>query len=461
MSGKLRETCLSLSNGYRGRTQPGEPLELTKLANKWAALPAAENSYLPRNPAEVAAAITYSLRGGKPLSRSQLRQAPWCLWTSEGQLSKEPDLLSGVLQAVASADRDRPYRSLASAYVDAFSPELPGLALASQYLIKLSERWPGPWSRLQYDFAIFDPEAGPERLAAAAIVQDRAASEIVADYGVQAMGTRSGYVRAVTTALLAELADGDEADHVGRLTKVQRYALKGHDPLFEESSAGIALALLKPFGQVSPQKDVRDTFLDVILAVFGDPRLPRVRKRSLPPPYDEVVSAWLTEQSLRQFLDVVDQTTERPDMWKYRRAFWFAAYEAGMIEAAWVAFGAQGMSIAKESFGDEVRFAGLFQQRKPVDAGHAVLLMRIGNGVIADWSHMGMCNIWLDSGDPTAPRLYEDSYGSNDVQISEETSTTEAFSHVNPTGYTWQRRAADFLFRMTGRRLSASAYRIA
>src|SRR5690606_766475 len=132
-----------------------------------------------------------------------------------------------------------------------------------------------------------------------------------------------------------------------------------------------------------------------------------------------------------------------------------------MIEAAWVAFGPEGTAIARKAFGSEVRFAELFKQMKSVDPGHAVLLMRIGNGVIADWSHMGMCNIWLDAADPTAPKLYEERYGSNDVQIRSESSSTDAFSHINPPGYTWQRKAATFLYEMTGRRLPASAYRVA
>ena len=40
---------------------------------------------------------------------------------------------------------------------------------------------------------------------------------------------------------------------------------------------------------------------------------------------------WLVKASLRQFLDVVDRVAP-PQQWEYRRTFWTAVHEAGLID---------------------------------------------------------------------------------------------------------------------------------
>src|SRR5690606_16101213 len=90
-----------------------------------------------------------------------------------------------------------------------------------------------------------------------------------------------------------------------------------------------------------------------------------------------IVRGWLTEQSLRQFLDIVDQTAvER--MWKYRRAFWEAVYDGGLISEAWVAFGPLGARLARRAYGPDASFARLETDGKQVEQGHAVLLLKVG-----------------------------------------------------------------------------------
>jgi hypothetical protein len=44
---------------------------------------------------------------------------------------------------------------------------------------------------------------------------------------------------------------------------------------------------------------------------------------------------WLTEQSLRQFFEVVDRVAPE-SLWPYRRAFWNALYRRDYVSDAWV-----------------------------------------------------------------------------------------------------------------------------
>jgi hypothetical protein len=274
------------------------------------------------------------------------------------------------------------------------------------------------------------------------------------------MGARGGYTRAVTAELLRKLSDGAEPDHLGRLARAQKYAVENGRLIFDDLSELFAAALLKPFGTAVPDKSVKDPILDGLLAIFDDPRLRRGNRKQLVPSHAKIVEGWLTEQSLRQFLDVVEKTTENPEQFAYRRAFWWAAYQQEFVSRAWVAFGRDGSALARRTFGANTPFAELYQEARQISRGHAVLLMEIGTGVIADWSHNGKCNIWLDRADPTAPKLFERSYGSNSIQIPAGRSNgrRDAVSHVGPASYSWQRRVEQYLFQMTGRHLPSNSY---
>src|SRR5690606_26411420 len=135
----------------------------------------------------------------------------------------QPETLRMVLTAVSDARRPGALHALATAFADRFDPAATGMDEASACLQRLVQKWETPWTRLQLAFSFFDTELGPQRLAAAVAAQDRPAPDIIAAYGINAMGAKSGYVRAVTISRLNHLANGGEPDHLMRLEKVERY----------------------------------------------------------------------------------------------------------------------------------------------------------------------------------------------------------------------------------------------
>jgi hypothetical protein len=467
MPSRLLEACHTVSQG--GWTTNIRLPETTRLAQLGANRPeplAVRSA--PKNIVELAGEISSTIKSGAALNRRQVRQAPWCLWHDQVHLASDPEVLRTVLQSVGDSRRSGAFNSLATAFADHFDPGSPGMRDASARLRQLVLRWNTPWTKLDEDFSFFDLELGPRKLASAVVALNRPAPEIVASYGLGTMGAKSGYVRAVTISLLDQLAEGGEPDHLKRLEKVERYALDKHgEPIFGDLLGKVAEALLKPFKGAKPERTLRDRFLLLLLKLLGDPRVrsPKNKWHHVPPVLAGIVRGWLTEQSLRQFLDIVDVTAmER--MWKYRRAFWEAVFDAGLISEAWVAFGPEGEQEARRAYGRDASFARLEKDGKHVDPGHAVLLLRIGDGIVADWSHNGKYNIWMDHADPTAPRLYKGRYGSDQLRILEgsagnyDTRTKVSRSHTSPDKYGWQNHVSDVLYRMTGIRVQPNKYQV-
>ncbi len=467
MPARLREICAVMERGDRslGIRLP-EQSRLAQLALNRTATTAVLPR--PKDIVDLAREISASIKRGEPLSRRQVRQAPWCLWHEQARLAEQPEALRTILDSVRQAHRPGAFSALATAFVDRFDATANGMSAASDCLQMLVEKWETPWANLHGEFSFFDLQAGPQRLAAAVVAQNRPAADIVSGYGVGAMGARSGYVRAVTISMLDRLAAGAEPDHLKRLEKVERYTLdeKG-EPIFNGLLGKIAEALVKPFGQFKPDKTLRDRFLSLLLRLLGDPRVrsPKNKWHHVPSALTGVVRGWLTEQSLRQFLDIVDITAmER--MWKYRRAFWEAVYDAGLISEAWVAFGPDGEKEARRAYGRDASFARLEKSGRQIESGHAVLLLRIGDGIVADWSHNGKYNIWMDHSDATAPQLYKSQYGSDELRIIEgasgnyDTRRKVSRSHTSPDRYGWQNHASEVLYRMTGVRVQPSRYQV-
>jgi hypothetical protein len=84
--------------------------------------------------------------------------------------------------------------------------------------------------------------------------------------------------------------------------------------------------------------------------------------------------------------------------------------------------------------------------RKPIDRNHAVLLLRLGDLVIADWSHNGRCGIWIER-NRKAPSLLKGRYTSDDVDWS---SADQSWVHAGAANYTWQSKVREFLAEETG-----------
>jgi hypothetical protein len=418
-----------------------------------------------KNYDRIATEILERLQAGQPLTWRELRDGAWCLWTTKPALCDEPIGLAGIVTGVAAAEQKQPYRALASSFLWGFDAARPGTVKAASVLAGKASLAGRPWAELHASLQLFDPEVGPETVARHAIQQQISPTEILKRGGLGAVDARSGYAKACAAAALGQIAGGAEQDPLRRLERVQALAIGADGRLvFEDQAPLVADALIKPFGGMIPEKSIRDGFLSVLIALFGDPRLNRGRWTRMREA-EEVVVRWLTEQSLRQFLDIADRVAKER-MWKYRRRFWESVYDAGLVREAWVVFDSYGAAEAQRVFGKKASF-GFFVRggRKLVEQGHTVLLLRIGNGVVADWSHNGKCNIWNDAEAPGAPKLYRGSYTSDEMRLSSGATDavnnpTFGISHMGAENGNWQSKVAAKIHQMTGVRIAPSRYMV-
>ncbi|CAO4164055.1 EH signature domain-containing protein [Methylorubrum populi] len=416
---------------------------------------------------EIATRLIAAYSLGEQPGRRDVNKAPWCIWDGKRPLEREPVVMAGFLGHVRSAPRKSTIRRLASAYVVRFAPgdaDRPRSALnqVADVLRDLASLLRGPLSEAGRHLHLFDPRAAPRTIAGFALDRNCSPSKILSDFGIQNLGAEAGLAEAAFLAGLDRLRTDRAMPPRSRLAAVASWGTRSDGSIIFEQHRGAYIdALMLPMEGADVERQDKDACLKFLVARFGDPRLRPAAWQ--PMTCTAIVLRWLTELSLRQFLDVVDQGAY-DYQWRYRRAFWEAVHRRGLIQEAWVIFDETGDRAAKRLFDVKAPYA-LWETggKKPIQRGHAVLLMLIGRGVVAEWSHQGVCNVWHDAQDPSAPRLRKERYTTDDVQVGGRRargSGAVQVKHDGSPGYAWQTKLANEIFRLTNTQLVQSEYRV-
>lgn len=399
---------------------------------------------------EIAERLRAALRGGgaQAIARRDLRYAPQCIWGGFAPFADKPELLKALLDRIVAAGRRALTRTLAAVYFRMYAAKRPGLDLVADALRRLMSPEIGTLYDLHREYQVFDPGSGAEAVSVACLSSGEEPYGFLSKFGFGPQSIIEGFGAAVFVNGMRRIEeDLARAPREGLVSQAVQWVEGPGAQSYATANKTLANALLLPFAKQEPPEDLKTTILDALLDRIGDPRT-RSQNWTAMPEAAQVARRWLTRLALRQFLEIVDDVAYK-QQWEFRRAFWMAFYEKGFIEEAWVAFGATGRQRALREFGKNTGVARLEASWKPVEAGHAVLLMRIAGLTVCDWSHNGRCIIW-PNGSPTAPKLYKPMYRSGDLAPRVAPDGGMEQTHSSPSTYSWQRNVADFLRRKAG-----------
>lgn len=410
---------------------------------------------------QISVRLAAALRRGESLRRLQARDGAWCLWGTKVAIAEHPDLLQPLLAQLRSLRHKGASRALALSYLINFQADGPGFSPVAAALRELVPDMAKPFEELHRELQIFDESEGPKRIGNASFKWRKPPRAILEEHGMKMEQVLTGgYVEPCTRRVL-ELAAGDkrlpalERLEFIRLISVKEGTRRLNFPVHKDL---VANALLLPYRDRDVDKAIKDQTLDFLVSLesLGDPRAKRGNWANAPGARD-VAIAWLTEQSLRQFLDVVGAVNPNEN-WPYRRRFWEAMHANDVITGAWVVLDGAGVGEARRRFGRNASF-GQFQAGSGVQPGQAVLLLKIGRGICAEWSFAGQCRFWVDAEHSGAPTLYQSTYDADFLRTGRSYDPIVEIRHNPHTGTNaWQHKAARQITAMTGKRLSARDY---
>ena len=278
------------------------------------------------------------------------------------------------------------------------------------------------------------------------------ATEFLQEAGLAPSLERSELVRRAVAEVLLGTRYGlqtGETD-VGELESVVSWLVSSNRLRFETLRTEIAKSLLGPFVSKTPSEKVAERLRAFFLSYFGDPRTAGIRGwAGVPDELRLVLLRILVGLTLEDFFRLLDRTADK--QWAHRKAFWSAYQKKGVISAAWIALGPQ----AKRLAGAELMMSSGKVSGGGVQQNHSVLLMKISDVTVAEWSHNGKCRFWLPP-NPRKPSLFRPAY--EGTELNDYAEPDYAVSHHGSDTGHWQERIASWLHSYAGVRIYRSSY---
>ena len=389
------------------------------------------------------------------------------LWDGEPALVERPAIFDRLSSLITSASSAAPLRRLIFSYMSRFDLRRPSISavgsLISSELKRRSSAKFSAWQRRDSEYNIFSPRTAIKAIP----IQLVAASDILGferELGIEGQLSQQGFIVHIWAAALmyleARLKAGESP--VPQLERVLDSLEVGKKLRFESLRTTTASALLSPWASRPPvtaqlQKRLKDFFLNHL----GDPYTRRSNWHGVSADAVSVMRKWLAQENLRLFFELITQASDADDYatghWKYRRHFWRAYWERGALDEAWMVLGSSIEKLAKEKLTQGIGYGRLKDGNKL----HAVLLMRVGTLVFAEWSYNGKCRAWATD-DKLCPQIGSLDYHTSDFQrlsmMIDSRYASDGISHINSEAGYWQGLLARFIRDRTRIQVTSREY---
>jgi hypothetical protein len=416
-----------------------------------------------------------------------MRSAPLVFWYGKEPAAAIPGLLDEFVTRTMQSGQPHPrwLRTLIEAWLHDFAPNRirhpeAGRAISTMLSRCSDESSLVFWRRANQEYAIFDAAEGPRRVGRALLEGKQQPSEILERTGLnEPLRAVGGFYRHAISELLNALPRALQSQHASQAWEraagllettvtehrkgrpIERPGLRFRDWAGQTADAALSPWLPGAQGSAVP----RETVKAFLLRTMDDPRVPPHQWMSASSTSIALMCSWLASDSLEAFLSLISKTNDG-NRWKDRQAFWRACLRKAASPEVWIILGP---TLADRAhFVRDLHFSYGKMSSAQNATRQAVLLMRINNIILSEWSDIGPIRAW-PRGHKLCPKLYQPSYQSGELTTSclsfevnalqKEPFTGKGLPHNGSETYLWQDRAAAFLLRQTGIELDRSDYK--
>lgn len=285
--------------------------------------------------------------------------------------------------------------------------------------------------------------------------EDNEPWEVLADAGFKrGLLLGGGYSEAIFKRMAHELSGGHQEIALSRFMSLAKYKWPDGEFLYPFTSsrtgdiAVIANALLGPYINESPADNVKGEIEDFLLERFEDPRVNRRRWSRVAQEHIAVLSRWLTQQSFEMLMQIL-KSSNNTGQWKDRSRFWGYYLENNYVSDAWVVLGPEALIHAERLIADGAlksrsSFGVLSRDSSSsIQPIHSVILMKIGELIISEWTHDGKIRIY-HSDNEKKQQLYKASYSPANLRFDQSSNFYK--SHLG----NWQLDVENYIQQATG-----------
>lgn len=171
-------------------------------------------------------------------------------------------------------------------------------------------------------------------------------------------------------------------------------------------------SLIRPWLEQQPDASIRRAIESVLLDTLEDPRIKQANWSSVDRACVARFKQWMALESFEVFIRVISEVAY-VQHWEARKEFWGWYLDENHVTEVWPVVGSQSASHLwamnnKSTDGYKLKYGEL----RGAASDQSVLLMRIGDLTIAEWSHNGSVRFW-HADNSQAPTLYKNSYSAD------------------------------------------------
>ena len=187
---------------------------------------------------------------------------------------------------------------------------------------------------------------------------------------------------------------------------------------FRVSSKDVKLgvdSILLPWLKRKPAAATKHSIQSILLSALDDPRTRSANWSAIDPDCVLLFKQWLALESFEVFIRVISKVA-KVSHWQDRQDFWGWYLDENHVNEIWPVVGSKA-ALALDRINKEATDGRVlkFGRLSGASSDHCVMLMRVGNLTIAEWSHNGTVRFW-HSDNPRMPKLYKQRYSGSQLR---------------------------------------------
>jgi len=241
------------------------------------------------------------------------------------------------------------------------------------------------------------------------------------------------------------LSNKTESEQISLINSLFSQIITDNELTFTTLRANVADGLLQSFNGIQASHKIKNLLKDFFIEFYGDIRTHKAKWIGVSDQAKQVMQQWMVENTLNDFFALLTHVARYDPMadrhWEYRKRFWNAYLQKGVVSEAWVALGPTAYDDAKSFLtGGSNVYASLSGAQR----SHSSLIMVINGILITEWSHSGSYRLW-DSYS-SRPTLYKNKYHRDELV----TGSDYQGSHTGSENGSWQYRLSTLINDLTG-----------
>ncbi len=388
------------------------------------------------------------------LSPSLKRKIPFCIWFKKNPLKKHMYIINDYYDDVIANPTKRSLWNLIYAYLLNYDLNDIDCKKIGNVILKVNSKINDQRiSPLIDKYALFSLGEDTRNVSTFLKSYDETFENFLVDeFLVNQTVMQSKFMETVFRYVASDFKNNLNVKYIKKIIDIY----KNEDVInYENQSIHMIESFLDPWINQKPSPEIKKFLEEYLIDEFGDLRNPDEENKwlQIKEVHKKIFRRWLAGAQIEFFVNIISDVAYM-DQWQYRRKFWLSYYDENRIDDAYVILGKDAIDYINTKNHDNIINFGKFATGSRVRRDQSVLLLKINDLIIADWSHDGACRIWEESS-KNHPEMFKDEYTRDELV---ENISFDPINHISSSYGTWQRRVASHIQNYTGIRMAPNKF---